>query len=73
MDSPFILIRDLVDPGGRLVAHEAQVVVGAGGRAVGEVGWEERRTVVGNDHDVVLRHVDGRRELEGTWKEREEK
>lgn len=62
--SPLILIRDHVDPGRR------QVVVGAGGRAAGQVDGEERRPVVGDHHDVVLRHVDGRGELEVTWEER---
>lgn len=52
-----------------MVANEAQVVMGAGGRAVGEVGGKQRRPVVGDDHDVVLRHVDGRGELKVTWEE----
>lgn len=68
--SPFVLVRDLVDPGRRVVADEAQVVVGAGGRAVREVGGEQRRPVVGDDDDVVLRHVDGRGELKVAWEER---
>lgn len=59
-----------MDPGRRLVAHEAQVVVGAGGRAGGEVGGKQRRPVVGDDDDVVLRHVDGWGELEVAWRER---
>lgn len=66
LDSPLILIRDLVDPGRRLLANEAQVVVGTGGGLVRQVGGKERRPVVGDDHDVVLRHVDGRGQLEVT-------
>lgn len=53
----------LFGPRRRGVGGEGHVVVGAGRGLVGEVRREQRRPVVLDDHRVVLRHVDGGREL----------
>lgn len=62
-DLPVVLSRQLFGPRRDPVSGEAHVVVRAGRGVVGQVGREERRPVVLYDHRVVLRHVDGRREL----------
>lgn len=61
--SPFILAGQLVDPGRRVLSHEAHVIVGTGRRLVGEVRGERGRPIVFDHHYVVLRHVHGRGEL----------
>lgn len=63
-----VLIGRLFGPRRRHVGGEGHVVVGAGRGLVREVRREERRPVVLYDHGVVLRHVDGRRELIVSWR-----
>lgn len=59
----FVLDWRLFGPWGSHVGGEGHVVVGAGGRLVGQVRRKEGRPVVLDDHRVVLRHVDRRGEL----------
>lgn len=66
-----ILFGRLFGPRRRHVGGEGHIVVGAGRRLVREVGWEEGRPVVLYDHSVILRHVDGRRELIVSWRRRD--
>lgn len=67
---PVILTGRLFGPRRRPRGGYGDVVVGAGRRLVGEVGRQQRRTVV-LDHDrVVLGHVDGRRQLVVSCKRR---
>lgn len=63
LTSPVGLIWRLLSPGRCGVRGEAHVIVGAGGGLVGEVWGQQGGAVVFNDHRVVLRHVDGGRQL----------
>lgn len=59
----FNLAGRLFGPRRSHVGSEGHVVVGAGRRLVGQVGGQQGRPVVLDDHRVVLRHVDRRGEL----------
>lgn len=61
---PLVVLNGrLFGPRRRHVGGKGHVVVGAGRRLVGEVWRQEGGPVVLDDHGVVLRHVDRRREL----------
>lgn len=57
-----------MDPLHRILPHVAHVVVGTGGRLVRKVDGKQGRPVVFDHHNIVLRHVDGRREVVVTWR-----
>lgn len=63
----FILAGWLLGPRRSHVGNEGHVVVGAGGRLVGQVRRQKWWPVVLDDHGVVLRHVDRRGELVVCW------
>ncbi|TNN75158.1 hypothetical protein EYF80_014568 [Liparis tanakae] len=64
--SPFVGTGQLVDPVHRVLSHKAHVLLGTGGRLVGEMGGKQRRPIIFDHHNVVLRHVHCRREPEVT-------
>lgn len=59
----FILAGRLFCPRRSHVVDKGHVVVGAGGRLVRQVGGQEGRPIVLDDHCIVLRHVDRRGKL----------
>lgn len=61
---PLVVLNGRIfGPQRRHVSGEGHVVVRAGRRLVREVWRQQRGPVVLDDHGVVLRHVDRRREL----------
>lgn len=69
---PLVVLNGrLFGPQRRHVGGEGHVIVGAGWRLVREVRRQKGGPVVLDDHGVVLRHVDRRRELVVSWRGRE--